>query len=196
MDDRELWAAIEANGPLDQYATFDPLLVDDVVAAERLTSQYDRRRAFVSTYAWAIPTREAVDAIAGFVGAREVLEVCAGSGLWARLLASAGVSIVATDGVEPTGPWYAVEALRAVDAVRRYSDRNALLLVWPPMKDACAFEALQAFVGDVVVYVGDVHFTADAQFQSALRESWELVRELPLPSWPGTDDAVHLYRRR
>jgi len=195
MDDRELWAAIEANGPLD-YASFDPLLVDDVVVAERLTSQYDRRRSFVSTYAWAIPTREAVDAIASFVGAHKVLEVCAGSGLWARLLSSAGVSIVVTDGVEATNAWHAVEGLAAVDAVRRYPGSGALMLVWPPMKDACAFEALQAFTGDAVVYVGDVRFTADEQFQSALREGWELERELALPSWPGTDDAVHLYRRR
>lgn len=196
MDERDLWAAIEAAGPLPGYAAFDPLLVDDVVQAERSTSQYDRRRAFVATYAWAVPTRDAVERIAAAAGQRTVLEVFAGSGLWARLLSGAGVTVVATDGVAPSEPWYSVEALEAAEAVRRYRDCMALLLSWPPFKDKSAFGALQDFRGDLVVSIGDPRFTAEEQFHRLLAESWGLVEEVSLPSWPGTADGVQIYARR
>jgi hypothetical protein len=197
MDESEIWSAIEAAGPLLESSTFDPLLVDDVVWAERLTSQYDRRRAFVASYAWAVPTREAIRRICTFVGGHRVLEVCAGSGLWARLLSSAGTSVVATDGAPGLqDAWFPVEVAEAEAAVRRHTDCQALLLCWPPFKDACAFRALRTFDDDLAIYIGDVRFTAEVQFHSLLLRSWELIQSIPLPSWPGIVDGVYLYARK
>src|SRR5262245_16282770 len=100
MNVEALWARIEAAGPLVEAPEAAPDWDDGVT--ERVRSQYDRRRQFIALYAWCVPTREAIEAIAAFVDDRNVLEVCAGNGLWARLLAEAGASVVATDG-EPRG---------------------------------------------------------------------------------------------
>ena len=193
MEAKDLWAAIEAAGPQVAYATFDPLLVDDVLQAERSTAQYDRRRAFYTTYAWAVPTPTAMERIAAAVGDRKLLEVFAGNGLWARLLAEAGVEVIATDGVAPTQPWYPVEVLEATAAVDGHPDCRALFLSWPPFRHTSAYLALERFKGDLVVTAGDPSFTADADFHTMLTERWTLIDEVALPSWPGTADAVRIY---
>ncbi|HLF79063.1 MAG TPA: hypothetical protein VJB57_16400 [Dehalococcoidia bacterium] len=197
MDDSDIWSGIEAAGPLLESSTFDPLLVDNVIWAERSAAEYDRRRAFVASYAWAVPTKQAIRQTCAFVGGRKLLEVCAGTGLWARLLSSAGTSVVATDGApELQADWFTVEFANAEDAVRSHPQCQALLLCWPPFKDACAFRALQSFEGDLAIYIGDIRFTADIQFHSLLLRSWELIQGIPLPSWPGIEDGVHLYVRK
>jgi hypothetical protein len=196
MTEPDIWAEIQAAGPLAHTPGFDPLLVDDVIEAERAQSQFDRRRAFVASYAWAVPTREAIDLIASALDGRRVLEVCAGSGLWAMLLSSRGVEIIATDGNAP-GPvrHFEVRQVEALGAVEAYRC-EALMLCWPPFKDACASRALHAFEGDRVVYVGDARFTADREFHGQLEAHWSLVDEVALPSWPGTRDAARVFERK
>lgn len=196
MDECDLWAAIQAAGPLDELASFDPLNVEDVVWAERQTTQFDRRKSFVANYSWAVPTRQAIQKLCDRVGRRSVLEVGAGNGLWAYLLAKHGVSIVATDAAEPPqAPWFPIEACEAVTAVERHPECAALLLCWPPFKEPCAFQALRAFSGELLIYIGDARFTADGQFHALLKESWSQVEEILLPSWPGTSDAARIYTR-
>ncbi len=132
-----------------------------------------------------------------FVGDRQLLEVAAGSGLWARLLTEAGVPVVATDsgaGLQPA--WFPVEIADAQIAVRSHPECTVLLLCWPPFNETCAFRALGAFKGDLLVYVGDPRFTADKAFHDLLRKSWQCHETIPLPSWPGLDDGLHLYVRR
>jgi hypothetical protein len=192
----EFWAAVQAAGPLAGPVSFDPLTVDDVLAAEREVAQYDRRRAFVADYAWAVPTQAAIQLLVDIIGTRRTLEVCAGTGLWARLLSNAGVSIVATDWAERIdAPWYQIEHLEAEAAVKRHADCDALLLCWPPYREDCAYRALQAFTGDRVIHIGDTRFTAEQRFYDLLTADWRRLHELALPSWPGSTDAVTIYER-
>jgi hypothetical protein len=197
MTEPAIWAEIRAAGPLAQTPGFDPLLVDDVIEAERAQSQFDRRRAFVASYAWAVPTPEAVELIASALAGRRVLEVCAGNGLWAMLLADAGLEVIATDGAIPGQVrHFEVRQVEALAAVQAYRCCEALMLCWPPFKDACAVRALRAFEGDRVLYVGDARFTADRDFHDELDAHWRLVDEVPLPSWPGTRDAARVFERK
>ena len=193
-----LWAAIEAAAPLQVFPD-DPVLapaLDFDDSSERTLFQSDRRRTFIALYAWAVPTRQAIQTIAAFVAGRKALEVCAGSGLWARLLADRGLQVIATDAEPAPDPHFPVEALEAEAAVQAHGDSEALLLCWPPFRADCAVRALRAFRGDRLVYVGDARFTADDRFHALVGKEWIVAQSIPLPSWPGLDDYTFLYQRR
>ena len=198
VDGETLWARIDAAAPLDtlSLAEATPYAYDDG-SSERRLSQSDRRRTFIALYAWAVPTREAIESIAAFVQDDLLLEVCAGSGLWARLLAGRGLRVVATDAFAPDGvPYVPIELAEAEAAVAAHPDCRSLLLVWPPFRRDCAYRALEAFAGDKVAYVGDARFTGDQRFHELLDREWQLRDKLLIPAWPGLDDHVYLYSRR
>lgn len=54
----------------------------------------DCRQKLCLTYAWAVPTTEAIAAIAPFA---PIVEICAGAGYWAWLVRQFGVEIIAFD---------------------------------------------------------------------------------------------------
>ena len=188
-----LWAAIEAAGPRPWMHRGS----ESVDSDEALRGEHARRRTFIAWYGYAVPTREAVRAVAEFLEGCSVLEVCAGLGLWARLLGGEGVSVVATDAEYPSGsPYVQIDTRDALSAVAVHTSCDALLLCWPPDGQPVAAEALRTFGGSRFVYVGDSRFTGDAAFHRTLTREWHLERRLPLPSWPGLEDCVRLYKRR
>lgn len=196
-DDDALWAAIEAAGPLARAVAERDRWDDPDDSSERSQAQSARRRTFIAAYAYAVPTRETIEAITHFFAGYRVLEVCAGSGLWARLLTAEGADIVATDGAEPiAAPHFPIVVLEATDAVNANPECKAMLICWPSHKQDAAYRALRSFGGDHFVFVGDPRFTADDGFHALLATEWDLRHQLPLPSWPGLADAVHLYVRR
>lgn len=177
-----------------------------------LLREVPRRRRFMERYGWAVPTPAAVSAIADFVGSDRLLELGAGAGLWARLLAAVGLSITATDDFSwgagrgdrtslPSGfavefgRFFPVEKLDAAAAVKRYADCSCLLLIWPPPDRDMALVALAAFAGNKLVFVGDPHASGNEQFHKELDARWPLQERLALPNWPGVHDAVYLYER-
>jgi hypothetical protein len=191
----ELWALIERDGPVTDADDLDAdLLLADW--SERTHSQADRRRTFIAFYSWAVPNRETVAEIRKFVGDRKVLEVCSGAGLWAKLLSSEGIDVIATEPIPAKKPYVSIEEAEAGAAVRAHRDCDALLLVWPPFRDDCAFRALRSFGGTRVILVGDPQFCADRQFHAALGREWALFESHPIPSWPGLEDAAYFYVRR
>jgi hypothetical protein len=170
----------------------------------QLLALSERRRELAQLFAWAVPTDEALAAIALYA---PLIECGAGTGYWAALLRARGVDVVAYD-LEPPGrsaandfhrrqaQWIEVRRGTAVDAVRRHPDR-ALVLCWPPFdEDDASYAPLRAYAGDVVIHVGEREgATGSVRFHRELALNWTLVEEVPLPSWPGLDDRVAVYRR-
>lgn len=192
-----LWAAVEAAGPRVRAVVERGRWDDPDDSSERSHAQSARHRSFIAAYAYAVPTREAIDAIARFFAGYPVLEVCAESGLWARFLAACGTDILAADSAEPiAAPHFPIAVLEATDAVSANPECAAMLVCWPSHKEGAAQRALRAFGGDRFVFVGDPRFTADDDFHALLAGEWRLQERLPLPSWPGIADAAHLYLRR
>lgn len=190
-----LWARLERDGPLAPWDL--PTDALDAEWSERRSTQQDRRRTFIAFYGWAVPSPAAIEAIAAFAGSRTLLEICAGSGLWARLLATAGAEVIATDALPSRdSDYFLVEAQEADAAVRAHPECDALLVCWPPFRDPCAFHALRAFRGDRLAYVGDSRFTADSQFHALLAAEWTLHQQILIPAWPGLDDYAYLHTRK
>jgi hypothetical protein len=164
----------------------------------------ERRRELVQLFAWAIPTEDALDALARH---GPLVECGAGMGYWAALLRARGVDVVATD-VAPPGaaanefhrhgrkPWTEVERTTGVEAARRHPDR-ALVLCWPPYDDdAASYDTLRAYRGDVAIHVGEQGGTSGSvRFHRELALNWTLVEQVELPHWPRLEDRVHVYRR-
>jgi hypothetical protein len=194
-DPDAIWASIEAAGPNGGPGPVSVLSLpfdDDEARAHDA-----RRRTFIAFYGYAVPTKEAVSAIARFAAGVPVLEVGAGSGLWANLLATTDSDIVATDAITPRSQPYApIEVLDAEDAVRAHPECGCLLTIWPPDRQDIAFRALRSFEGERLVHVGDSRFTGDDDFRALLARDWELAERVALPSWPGLDDFVRLYAHR
>ena len=154
-------------------------------------------------YSWAVPTEEALDAIAAVA---PIVEVGAGTGYWARLLRDRGVDVVAYDVAPPGGRalngWHSgatastwTDVLRG-DAWRAASHPDRTLMVcWPPYGTPMAATALSAYRGDRVVYIGegpwtrsfgDEPVTADQKFLQILTTEFARIGDpILLPSFGG-----------
>ncbi len=161
-------------------------------------------------FSWAIPNDAAIEAIAEVAAGRGIVEVGAGTGYWAALLEQAGVDVLATDAAPPAPSlgddhnlWHAEAStwveVHHVDGATAAADSNGrvLFLCWPPSINDMALEALEAYTGDTVVYVGEWTngATGTPAFRALLDAEWELVRTVEIPVWWGRDDAVRIYRR-
>jgi hypothetical protein len=159
-------------------------------------------------YSWAIPNEKALKTIEDL---GPIVEIGAGSGYWAALLRARGTDVVAFDKypIESGSSWHGgadkswTEVLKGDErSVAKYTDRT-LMLSCPPPEDPMAFNALQAFKGDTLIYIGgpaprkgahDLY--GDLAFHQELRDKWKAVERVNLPQWPGRDYSLFVYRRR
>jgi hypothetical protein len=166
-------------------------------------SGYERRRAAVRRYAFGIPNKAALDAIARHA---PIVELGAGTGYWAYLLQRRGVDIVAFD-IAPPGElpnayrfdpltWTEVKK-GGVEVLDQYPDR-ALFLCWPGYKDTFADEALSRYAGKVLIYVGEAEGgrTANPAFFARLGQDWTKTKHVSIPQWPGAQDRLNIYYRQ
>lgn len=159
------------------------------------------REEFIRLYGFAILDRDTIDALVDFA---PLLEVGAGSGYWTYELRKAGVDVIATD-VEPgednrykfAQAWTAVQKLDAVAAAKRYR-RRTLLTVWPDYREQWSADALKAYKGKRVIYVGegDGGCTACDEFHEHLYEHFESVYEAALYQFSGIHDRLEVWERK
>jgi hypothetical protein len=169
-------------------------------------------------FSHAVPTAKAVAVLARLGSG--VLELGAGSGHWASVLRTGGVDVLAYNATPPPFQWTEVlEGGAEVLADRGHAER-ALMLCWPvtaanagSVWDA---EALAAYTGDTVVYVGALdtatkgaldgfeglapafgcHRSSSHQFQRRLVQSFELRTCVELPRWLHCLDTLTVWSRR
>jgi hypothetical protein len=135
--------------------------------------------------------------------------VGAGSGYWSWELRQAGVDCVATDpGIgrychvnEGQENWPVkfceVERLTAREALEKYPTR-ALLTVWPDYEESWTDEALRAYGGTTVVYVGEGAggCTGTDEFHRILADEWDELESAHMPQFWGIHDYLTIYKRR
>lgn len=161
---------------------------------------FHARHVAQKNYAWAIPTEEALLALAKL---GPLLEVGAGTGYWAHLLRQGGVDIKAYDTAPGNNSWSTglwTEVLTGgTDVASTYPDRT-LFLCWPPYDTHMAFNAAQAHLaagGRMIAYIGEGRggCTGDDDFHRLLEKRYTQIGRVFLPQWFGIHDALYLYER-
>jgi len=146
------------------------------------------RSSLCARYAWSIPSPGSVAWIANLVGGRGVVEIGAGSGYWAWQLSQAGVDVVAYD-PHPAGDGNEFAKHGPYHPVR-VGDQNAaaehggrvLMLCWPSYCADFAEQAVRAYPGDTLVYIGEGQggCCADDGFFKLLDDEWDEIGSCPL----------------
>lgn len=151
------------------------------------------KAAIAGHFAWAVPTDEAIAAIARC--ASRVLEIGAGSGYWAWMMQQAGIAVAAFDSAPPRFTWHEVTHGDARTAAL-YPD-HALLLCWPPWNSDMAFQALTAYRGGHVIFVGEwMGGCADPYFFATLAATYDVIDAVDIPQWHNRNDRLLIFRRR
>ncbi|WP_412516446.1 hypothetical protein K8Z49_37690 [Actinomadura madurae] len=196
-----LWYPALRQGP-DTMPVID--VFDHLPADHDAASAMIRRQELSRICSWAIASRTALDWLTHQLDGRDLLEVGAGSGYWASLLAAQGINVLATDSVTDHNGYadrfrYTdIQPATAADAVRHHADR-VLAMIWPPYRDPMAVDALRAYEGPGFVYIGDRPggLCASASFFEELAEHWLPVSRCPLSlRWLGYHDQATFYIRR
>jgi hypothetical protein len=200
------------------------LLETDGLEHEAMKLMQDEIPTLQQQYAFAVPTRRALSAIAAH---GPLLEVGAGTGYWASLLSEMGVDIVAFNSTAwtPRFNWDKTAA-EAVISDCQYmqmkvagpeaalsSKGRALVLMWPDWGGAGIFglEALEMFEGKTLICVGEwaghtlgafhpsmrpTGQSFSAEFQKQVEAQFDLLEKTYLPSWPLNGDVVQIFQRR
>ena len=162
--------------------------------------RYLSRQRMIATYAWAIPTPEAIELLLEHT---PLVEMGAGTGYWAWLVRQAGGDILAFDRYPPPdrrNRWHGGE--RQWTEVKpggprllaRYPGRT-LFLCWPPEDEPMGAQWLQAYEGNTLVYVGEVPGEGGASALGPALEDWEPTEALELPQWESVRDRLFVMRR-
>jgi hypothetical protein len=168
-----------------------------------LTTEYKLRHEFVQKYTWAIPTEGALALLARY---SPIVEMGAGTGLWASMLAARGADVVAFDAEPPNivkNHWHdRTEIFFPVqpgtpEVLANFPDRS-LFLCWPPYNTAMASECLDYYRGQHVLYIGEGKWgcTATDDFHETLENDFNMIEYTDIPQWNGIHDRVEAWRRK
>lgn len=71
-------------------------------------------------------------------------------------------------------------------------------MVWPPYATSMAFDTLNNFKGNLLIYVGEGYggCTGDDAFHEKLEEEWDLSEEVEIPQWAGINDSLQILCRK
>lgn len=160
---------------------------------------FENRRRLCRRFAWAVPTEEAVREIAKL---GPLVELGAGSGYWASLIAQTGAKIEAFDANIDRNPYGFIQPYFDVrpgdeEILADFGPETNLFLCWPCYETNFAANALERFRGQWFAYIGEGAggCTGDENFHEALAKNWAETKSVPIPQWPGIHDRLTIYRR-
>lgn len=185
---------------IGMFDMFDPRYSLSISDLDGYLDRFRMRDETIREFGFAIPCAEAMDAIAAF---SPVLEVGAGTGYWSAILKKRGVDVIASDIGDnaytfSTGSVMPVEIIDALSAVRKWPDRN-VLMVWPTYEDSWAAQCAQAMrPGRVLALVSEGHggCVADDALFDTLDRQFEHEQTVMIPVWEGMHDQLTIHRKR
>jgi hypothetical protein len=181
---------------LETFDHFD--MLRDLDRGQRL---WFIREIFTHKFAWAVPCREAVEIIVKHCP--RIVELAAGTGLWATILRRAGADVVPTEPLTNTrslqiGSFTDRVDLDGLAAARAYPDRD-ILCIWPHQDAEWLTQACEELApGRAVAYIGETHATcAPDSFFDLIRNErrFETIDGMVMPRFPGMRDVLIIARK-
>jgi len=191
------------NGPGDPNGHWALFLSEH--ARSRAAAAGLERTDLCVRYSWSIPSPGDIAWIREQLHGQDVVEIGAGGGYWAWQLTQAGIAVAAYDPYEPGSDnnfarhrLYHPVMTGDHTMAANHPDR-ALMLCWPSYCDPFAKQALHAYEGDTVIYIGEGEggCCADDRFHRILRRDFEEIGESPdhVTYW-GIHCSLTMWRRR
>jgi len=186
------------NGVLSDYAPIEEMV--DYNSFERpndLLSSFRAREECTKRGMWAVVDKHWTKELAKWIGNRKCLEVMAGAGWLAKALDFYKVDIIATDDHlwkngrhKEMKVVYPVEELDGLEAVKKYSDRDILIVSWPPYNEKAICSICDKWGnGKPIVYIGEDYegcCATDLFFKNFKRS--EEQPNIKIPQWWGLHD--------
>jgi hypothetical protein len=161
------------------------------------------RHLLTRRYSWAIPSPGDIAWLTDVLDQRGLLEIGAGSGYWAWQAEQAGIDAIAYEPSDPADNDYTdgVEYMptrRCGHVAAAHHPDRVLLVCWPTQGDPWAAQALAAYKGDLLIYVGEGRngHCADDAFFGLLNRHWTRIGSSPdHVTWRYTHSGMTAYRR-
>ena len=158
--------------------------------AERL----EARKKLIWAYSWAVPTAEVIYKIAKY---SPLIELGSGTGYWGWLITQAGGQIQCLDHQPMQPPCWMEIHHGSPQSISERSERETLLLCWPPLNNPMSTQSLRSYTGNTVIYIGEWRGrTAEADFHDELETMWNLKETLDIPNWPNFSDRLYIFKRK
>lgn len=166
-----------------------------------------QRYHFVKHVSWAIPCREAIEAIVVSCWREsppaDIIDVCAGTGFWAALLHSVGIDVVAYDLTPPISrkfdfPRARVNEMDGAVALTLFPQRD-VFMSWPPYNESLAERiALLMSQGRRLYYIGECEggCTGTDKFFDVLSEDFEEIQDVCIPQFEGLHDRLFIFEKK
>ena len=155
-----------------------------------------------------VPSWESLQVISKLANGRCIVDIGSGNGYWALMLRRLGMKVVAVDSRQSGWRTTWIDDTVVIDGIQYLRKRSGcpdmvLLLVYPIVGGDFTRKVLDAFTGDVICVVGTQNGNGYTCFKDMIVDEymakqsmgWDKVAQIPLPSFPGKDDAFFAFRR-
>lgn len=186
--------------------------------SEAVRSSHHVLPVFMHHFGCVCPSHEALSILGTVAAGREVLDVGSGNGYWTFMLRRYYGHAAVTPVDNAQSSWRAnwVADTQAADGAAYLRGRGGapdavLLVVYPIVGGGVAGGAeggftrglVRAFAGDTLAVVGTQNRNGYTGFRDATMDeymareepAWTRVAQVPLPSFPGKDDALFVFQR-
>lgn len=172
----------------------------------KLTTCYEIRKDFVSSYSWSIPCKEAFDLIKKYSNGNTIYDVFCGTGYWCKLLQDEGFNTIASDlflGEENkykhTSTFVNVEKKDAIEVIASLNESINILLSWPPYEESLGYDIVKRLPeGSIVFYLGEGYggCCGDDKMFECFENEYDSIEECCIPKFFGLHDYMHVYMKK
>jgi hypothetical protein len=155
------------------------------------------------------PSYEALGFISLLSKGKTVIDMGSGNGYWTYMLRRENCEVTAVDDGQSKWRTMWIGDTVVADGIKFLKQRgggnnDVLLLVYPVVSGTFTEQVIKAFRGDAICVAGTQNGNGYTGFKDTVIDEWfdknmaqwEKIVQIPLPSFPGKDDALFVFQRK